>query len=291
MKKWMKAGFVAVATLLAACGANTTKTQETTVSVSEAQANWDKIVESGVIKVSTAGTLYPQSFHNDKNELTGYDVEIMKEVAKRLNLKVEFTEMGVDGMLTALDSGMTDIANYSIEEGAKNFDAYLHTTPHKYSFTSMVVRGSDNSGISSWADVKGKKAAGAASTNYMKIAKKLGAELVVYDNVTNDVYMSDLVNGRTDVIINDYYLQSIAVAFAKDKYDIKINEGVYANPYSSSFSISLNNTVLRDKFNEAMDEMKKDGTLKKISEQFFAGQDVTEPKDFKTEKIDISDVD
>ena len=56
----MKAGFVAVATLLAACGANTTKTQETTVSVSEAQANWDKIVESGVIKVSTAGTLYPQ---------------------------------------------------------------------------------------------------------------------------------------------------------------------------------------------------------------------------------------
>ena len=217
MKKWMKAGFVAVATLLAACGANTTKTQETTVSVSGAQANWDKIVESGVIKVSTAGTLYPQSFHNDNNELTGYDVEIMKEVAKRLNLKVEFTEMGVDGMLTALDSGMTDIANYSIEEGAKNFDDYLHTTPHKYSFTSMVVRGSDNSGISSWADVKGKKAAGAASTNYMKIAKKLGAELVVYDNVTNDVYMSDLVNGRTDVIINDYYLQSIAVAFAKDE--------------------------------------------------------------------------
>ena len=199
--------------------------------------------------------------------------------------------MGVDGMLTALDSGMTDIANYSIEEGAKNFDDYLHTTPHKYSFTSMVVRGSDNSGIYSWEDVKGKKAAGAASTNYMKIAKKLGAELVVYDNVTNDVYMSDLVNGRTDVIINDYYLQSIAVAFAKDKYDIKINEGVYANPYSASFSISLNNTVLRDKFNEAMDAMKKDGTLKKISEQFFAGQDVTEPKDFKTEKIDISDVD
>ena len=84
----MKAGFVAVATLLAACGANTTKTQETTVSVSEAQANWDKIVESGVIKVSTAGTLYPQSFHNDKNELTGYDVEIMKEVAKRLYRKL-----------------------------------------------------------------------------------------------------------------------------------------------------------------------------------------------------------
>ena len=290
MKKWMKAGFVAVATLLAACGANTTKTQETTVSVSEAQANWDKIVESGVIKVSTAGTLYPQSFHNDKNELTGYDVEIMKEVAKRLNLKVEFTEMGVDGMLTALDSGMTDIANYSIEEGAKNFDAYLHTTPHKYSFTSMVVRGSDNSGIHSWEDVKGKKAAGAASTNYMKIAKKLGAELVIYDNVTNDVYMSDLVNGRTDVIINDYYLQKIAVAFGKDTFPIKINEGIYANPYSASFSIKLGNDVIQQKFNEALKSMKEDGTLTEISKTFFAGEDVTQPKDLKLEKIDFSDV-
>ena len=57
-----------------------------------------------------------------------------------------------------------------------------------------------------------RKTAGAASTKYMKIAKKMGAELVVYDNVTNDVYMQDLVNGRTDVIVNDYYLQKMAVA-------------------------------------------------------------------------------
>ena len=291
MNKWFKLGAVAATLFLGACSTSTSTTTSKD-TVSQAQKNWDAIEKAGKIKVATAGTLYPQSFHTDKdNSLTGYDVEIVKEVAKRLNLEVDFTEMGVDGMLTALDSGQVDIANYSIEEGSKYVDKYLRTEPHKYSFTSMVVRESDNSGIYSWADVKGKKAAGAASTNYMKIAKKLGAELVVYDNVTNDVYMSDLVNGRTDVIINDYYLQSIAVAFAKDKYDIKINEGVYANPYSSSFSISLNNTVLRDKFNEAMDAMKKDGTLKKISEQFFAGQDVTEPKDFKTEKIDISDVD
>ena len=291
MNKWFKIGAVAATLFLGACSTSTSTTTSKD-TVSQAQKNWDAIEKAGKIKVATAGTLYPQSFHTDKdNSLTGYDVEIVKEVAKRLKLEVEFTEMGVDGMLTALDSGQVDIANYSIEDGAKNIDKYLRTEPHKYSFTSMVVRESDNSGIYSWADVKGKKAAGAASTNYMKIAKKLGAELVVYDNVTNDVYMSDLVNGRTDVIINDYYLQSIAVAFAKDKYDIKINEGVYANPYSASFSISLNNTVLRDKFNEAMDAMKKDGTLKKISEQFFAGQDVTEPKDFKTEKIDISDVD
>lgn len=51
----------------------------------------------------------------------------------------------------------------------------------------------------------------------------MGAELVVYDNVTNDVYMQDLVNGRTDVIVNDYYLQKMSVAAIKDKYPVKIN--------------------------------------------------------------------
>ena len=37
--------------------------------------------------------------------LTGYDVEILKEVGKRLKLKIDFTEMGVDGMLTSVNSG------------------------------------------------------------------------------------------------------------------------------------------------------------------------------------------
>ena len=290
MNKWFKLGAVAATLFLGACSTSTSTTTSKD-TVSQAQKNWDAIEKAGKIKVATAGTLYPQSFHTDKdNSLTGYDVEIVKEVAKRLKLEVEFTEMGVDGMLTALDSGQVDIANYSIEDGAKNIDKYLRTEPHKYSFTSMVVRERDNSGIYSWADVKGKKAAGAASTNYMKIAKKLGAELVIYDNVTNDVYMSDLVNGRTDVIINDYYLQKIAVAFGKDTFPIKINEGIYANPYSASFSIKLGNDVIQQKFNEALKSMKEDGTLTEISKTFFAGEDVTQPKDLKLEKIDFSDV-
>ena len=116
MNKWFKLGAVAATLFLGACSTSTSTTTNKE-TVSQAQKNWDAIEKAGKIKVATAGTLYPQSFHNDKdNSLTGYDVEIMKEVAKRLKLEVDFTEMGVDGMLTALDSGQVDIANYSIEE-------------------------------------------------------------------------------------------------------------------------------------------------------------------------------
>ena len=200
------------------------------------------------------------------------------------------SEMCIRDRLTAVNSGQVDIANYSLEDDNKNVKKFLRSEPYKYSFTSMVVRESDNSGISSWKDLKGKKAAGAASTKYMKIAKKMGAELVVYDNVTNDVYMQDLVNGRTDVIVNDYYLQKMAVAAIKDKYPVKINDGIYSNPYSTSFTFSLKNKTLQEKVNKAIKDMKKDGTLTKISEKFFAGQDVTKKTKVDYTEIDISDV-
>ena len=165
-------------------------------SQSTGEKNWEKIEKRGSIKVATAGTLYPQTYHDDKNNLTGYDVEILKEVGKRLKLKIEFTEMGVDGMLTAVNSGQVDIANYSLEDDNKNVKKFLRSEP--YSIHSLLWRFVNliNPGISSWEDLKGKKAAGATSTKYMKITKKMGAELVVYDNVTNDVYMQDLVNGQ-----------------------------------------------------------------------------------------------
>jgi polar amino acid transport system substrate-binding protein len=50
----------------------------------------DRIKSTGVIKVSTAGTWPPQSFINDKNELDGFDVDVAKEIAKRLGANVEF---------------------------------------------------------------------------------------------------------------------------------------------------------------------------------------------------------
>ncbi|MGT2686369.1 transporter substrate-binding domain-containing protein [Streptococcus porcinus] len=256
----------------------------------QGQAQWDKIAKKGELKVATSGTLFPQSFHDKKNNLTGYDVEIIKEVGKRLGLKVNFTEMGVDGMLSALNSGQVDIAGYSIEKDSKNAKKFLYTNAHKYSFGSMIVRQSDDSGIKSLKDLKGKKAAGASTTSYMKVAKKFGAKLVIYDNVTNDVYLEDVANGRTDVILNDFYLQSMASKALPD-IPVKVLKGVYYNPSESNFAIKLGNEKLQKKVNQTLAEMKKDGTLTKLSKEFFAGQDVSKEKKYDFKKIDVSDVD
>lgn len=167
----------------------------------------------GPLICATSGTLYPTSFHDEKsNKLTGFDVEIVRDVAKKMGRKVEFKEMSVDGQLTAVKSGKADMAANDFAVSPARRKQFTLSTPYKHSFDSLIVRKKDNSGIHSWADIKGKKAAGEAGTNYQRLAKQLGAKPVNYDNVSNDIYMKDVKSGKTDLIMNDYYLQKLALA-------------------------------------------------------------------------------
>lgn len=163
--------------------------------------------------VATSGTLYPTSYHDPKTKkLTGYDVEVIRAVAKGLHKKVRFKEYGVDGMLTAVRTGKADMAVDDFAIAPNREKSYRMSTPIKHSFDAILVRKSDDSGIHSWKDLKGKKAAGEAGTNYQRLAQQEGAKLVNYDNVSNDVYTRDLKSGKTDFIMNDYYLQKLALA-------------------------------------------------------------------------------
>lgn len=140
---------------LAACGSNEVSNDS---SATVPDTAWNDIKEKGTLNVATSGTLYPSSFHQaDTDDLTGYEVEVIREVANRLALTIEFTEMGVDGMLTSVNSGAIDVAAMGIDRNGENADKYNYTTPYKYSFGAMVVRESDNSDIEKLEDLAGKK--------------------------------------------------------------------------------------------------------------------------------------
>ncbi|KRL67019.1 transporter substrate-binding domain-containing protein [Companilactobacillus versmoldensis] len=232
--------------------------------------------------VATSGTLYPTSFHDPKSQkLTGYDVEVVKAVAKKLHRKVEFKEYNVDGQLTAVKTGKADIAANDFSISPARMKEFALSTPYKHSFSSMVVRKSDNSGINSWSDLKGKKAAGEAGTNYQLLAKKLGATPVNYDNVSNDVYLKDVKSGKTDVILNDYYLQKLALA-AVPNSGLKLLSNMYymtpENKAGAGMLMKKGNTKLQKEVNKALAELKKDGTLAKISKKFYHADVTKKPK-------------
>jgi len=265
---------ISSALVLGACGAE------------EEKSAFDTIKKDG-LTVATAGTLYPTSYHDEKtNKLTGYDVEVVKEIAKRIDVKVTFKEMGFDGMLTSVDSGQVDLAANDITITDERKAKFSFSQPYKYTYGTAIVRKSDLSGISSIEDLKGKRAAGEATTTYMAIAKKYGAEEVTYDNATHDQYLRDVSTGRTDVILNDYYLQTLALAYFKD-LDITIHPDIAYNPSEVGLIMDLDNKELQSEVNAALTEMKKDGTLAKLSMAFYADQDVSVIPKVKTTIVDV----
>lgn len=234
----------------------------------EDDTSLSKVEEAKTLVVATSGTLYPSSYYNDENELVGYDVDVAKEVAKRLGVEITFKEYNVDGQVSSLTRGEADFAANDFGLTDERAEKFSLSTPIKYSFDSMIVRKSDDSGIASLEDLDGKKAAGEPNTSYMRLAESYGAELVTYDNATNDQYLTDVANGRTDVILNDYYLQKMAVAALPD-IPVKILEDVYFNPNETGFLFVKDHQALQEKVDAVLAEMKEDGRLKELAETYF----------------------
>lgn len=249
------------------------------------QDRWDEIVANGEIIAATSGTLIAASYYGDDDELTGYDVEVMKEVANRLDLDVNFEIMGIDSMLPAINSGRIDVAINDIEATEGRKEQFNFSEPYKYSYSTMVVRQEDYSGIHSLEDLEGKKAGGGATTVYSQIAEHYGAEIITYGNATNEAYLRDVHNGRTDVVVNDYYLSTFGVA-GFPEFDIMIHPELKFHPTNQAIIMAKDEDRLTEKINEALDEMREDGTLTALATEFY-GEDASQPLEEEIEEIDL----
>lgn len=262
-----------VVSLITACGGDQGNDQADTNG--DQDTLWSAIEEKGEIVVGTSGTLYPASFYpEDAGEITGYDVEVIREVAQRLDLDIKFEELGIDSLFTALNSGRVDLVINDIEVTEERKEKFAFSTPYKYSYTTMIVREENLSGIHTLEDLEGKKAGGGATTVFSDIARHFGAEVVTYGNATNDIYLRDVDNGRTDVIINDYYLQTLALEFFPE-FDITIHPDLQFHPTEQAILLPKEATTLEEKVNATLEEMRQDGTLTELSQQFFGGQDAS----------------
>ncbi|GBD62283.1 putative ABC transporter substrate-binding protein [Tetragenococcus halophilus subsp. halophilus] len=279
----MKKNFIVLLLLLGGVLTACTNNEENSA---EEDNSWQNVEEEGKLTVATSGTLYPSSFYNDDNELVGYDVDVAKEVADRLDVDIEFEEYNVDGQISSLQNENTDFAANDFSLNSDREENFLLSSPIKYSFASLIVREEDDSGIASLEDLEGKKAAGEPNTSYMRAAEQYGAELVTYDNATNEQYLTDVANGRTDTVVNDYYLQKMTTEALPD-VPVKILDDVYFNLDHNGFLFEKEHEALHENVNEVLAEMKDDGTLKEISEEYFDA-DVSEKPDVENiEQVDV----
>ncbi|WP_169778201.1 amino acid ABC transporter substrate-binding protein [Campylobacter curvus] len=229
-----------------------------------------KTIKDGVLTVATEGTYAPFSFYNEKNELTGFDVDIARAVAGKLNLKIEFFAAPWDSMLAGFDAGKADAVFNQMSPTEECKKKYDFSKPYTVVYGAIIVR-KDNDSIKSFADLKGKKDADSATSNWAQVAKKYGAEHVVVDSFAKSMEL--LFAGRVDCVIRD---NIVFYDFIKARPDapVKIAAMSEEKDYTAA-AVQKGNEGLLEQINKALDELRAEGKLKEISVKYF-GKDVTE---------------
>lgn len=234
-------------------------------SAGQPETTLDRVKQDGVLRVGTEGTYSPFSFHDPKtNELTGYDVEIITAVADRMGVKAEFVEAPWDAIFASLVADRFDVVANQVTDNAERRARYALSEPYTFSDGVIVTR-TDDTSITSLADLKGKRTAQSSTSNWAKVASAAGAEVEAVEGFTQAVTL--VKQQRVDATVND----NLAVLeYFKTTGDDQVKIAAETGDTSEQvFALRPADTDLRDAINEALDGLRADGTLAEISKRYF----------------------
>jgi cystine transport system substrate-binding protein len=234
-----------------------------------AQSRLDDVKAAGVLKIGTEGTYAPFTFHDAKNELVGFDVEIGRAVAEKMGVKPQFLEGKWDGLIAGIDANRYDVVINQVGITDVRKAKYDFSAPYIVSKAVVIVRADDDA-IKSLADLKGKKSAQSLTSNYSQIAAKAGAEVVGTDGFDQSIQL--VLQRRADATIND----SLSFFdFKTKKPDAPVKIAVTQEAAEQSgILFRKGEDALKAALDKALSEIKADGTYSKISQKYF-GTDVS----------------
>lgn len=267
---WKKAlaAFLAVSMMaLTSCGE-----QERGSASSEASGDQlERIQQAGEIVIATEGTWSPWTFHDENDELVGYDVEVGKLIAEKLGVEPVFVEGEWDGLFAGLDAERYDVVINGVEVTEERAEAYDFSDPYAYIRTAIIVNG-DNNDINSFEDLDGKTTANTLASTYATLAESYGATATGVDDLNQTIEL--LLAGRVDATLNaevtyyDYMNQhpdaNLKIAALTDEASL-----VCIPTRKGDDSASL-----REAINQAIAELSESGQLSELSEKYF-GSDIS----------------
>lgn len=230
-----------------------------------------EVQEAGELVIGTEGTYRPFTYHEDgSGPLTGYDVEVITAVAEKLGVEAKFEETQWDAIFAGLTAGRFDVIANQVSINPEREEAYDFSTPYTISPGVLIVA-EDNSDIASFDDLSGRTSAQSLTSNWYTVAEDAGATV---ESVEGWAQAAELLRqGRVDATVND---ELTFLDYEKTEGDTGLKVVAETDEVSeNAFAFRPGSTDLVEAVNDALAELRADGTLASISEKYF-GDDVSE---------------
>ncbi len=242
------------------------------IDTDSAKDHLARIQEAGKITIATEGVWSPFTYHDaTTNELVGFDVEVAVAIAEKLGVEADFKEVAFDGGLTGVSTGTFDMMANGVDVTEERSATYDFTDPYAYDHAVVVTLASNDS-ITSFEDLNGKTTANSAGSTYEAMGIEYGATVSNVDTLGET--MTLVLNGTVEATINantsaqDYFNTTGTTDLKVAAVDEDVT--MYAVPLAKG----SDNDTLREAINQAIKELREDGTLTEISNKYF-GADIT----------------
>lgn len=256
---------IIIIAIVAVVFATKTKTKETGDSLS-------RILNKNTFILGLDDSFPPMGYRNENNEIVGFDIEVAKEVCKRLGVQLVIQPISWNAKEQELNSYNIDCIwnGMSINEKRKE----VMSLSDSYMTNRMIFVVKNESNIQKLEDLTGKNIgvqSGSSAEETLEASKVYSQANQIISYADNITAFMDMETNQTEAVFVDEVLANYYIASNNKNYRI-LDEALDEEQYAIGFR--KQDTELCNKVNEILKEMKVDGTLAKISTTWF-GKDVT----------------
>ncbi|MCI1208815.1 MAG: amino acid ABC transporter substrate-binding protein [Treponema sp.] len=231
------------------------------------------VTTRGLFVLGLDDSFPPLGFRDENNDIVGYDIDLAKEVAVRLGVKFKAQPIEWDAKEQELNTGKIDCIWNGFTITPEREKELTFTSPYLDNDQVLVVRSAG--GVKTLADMAGKviglqsgssaQEAVDGNTGFKNSLKNI---VMFKDNITA---LNDLEIGGVDGVVMDSVVAEYSIAMTKKPFSV-LPESLSKEEYGVAFR--KGDIRLRDKVQEILGEMQKDGTVTAVSRKWF-GRDIS----------------